>query len=505
MKTTFTFLGKAVVLILYWALATLWTLVVYQDYVIEKDLSSLCLSIGLFSLACALHEMFIAWLYKPELKRIEQKHPKTYNILSDVSVIISCIFWGIFIINAFCVIILPLIGGYALSIISVILHYWEFGLLITLLFIAGIIRKKFKSPIIKVGLKIIYRISLLFSIALIIYIIVDIWFNCEDISFEYGSVLLVLSSVYLFYLLYNDIKKGILTFAKFRYVLFLRAFKDDESISNLYKIPMYFNDIPLMKIGDPHKSESENINEHWLPLSNWKFFLKFYIYRARAIITIVSSTDGLTWEIEQNIKYLNKCVICFTSPNDLIEFKEYLLSINDSKLEVLINSIDEVIKNKQYGNAFVVQGNKIYIGEVWLLVKSVINKDFTGIKLISTTNIISNIKSSKHNYVIKPISNFIFCKFHILNVVNSFEFINNLFFRYLIIFIVFIIAFTLWISIFIFAVMMTLFPLIIWFGHNIDWLGISYEDSSIFVKILISLFFFCWGIGLIRFLLSRET
>ena len=91
MKTTFTILGKAVVLILYWTLATLWTLAVYQNYVIEKDLSSICLSIGLFSLACALHGMFISWLYKLELKRIEQKHPKTYNILSDVSVSISTI------------------------------------------------------------------------------------------------------------------------------------------------------------------------------------------------------------------------------------------------------------------------------------------------------------------------------------------------------------------------------------------------------------------------------
>lgn len=505
MKTIFTFLGKTVVLILYWTLVVLFVWLFYDDYVTEQRWSSICMSVALFSLGCAFNGIFISWLYKPELKRFELKCPRIYGTLYEVLEISSGVFLIIFGIGAFCAIIVPILGCYTLSIISVIRHYWEFGLLITLLFIASVIRKKNKSPMVKVGLKVTYRVSLLFAIILIIYIETDVWVNHENISLQVGGVLLMFFGAYLFYFLYNDVKKGILTFAKFRYVLFLRAFKDDESVSNLYKIPMSFNDIPLMKIGDPHKSESENINEHWLPLSNWKFFLQFYISRARAIITIVSSTDGLTWEMEQNTKYLNKCVICFTSPNDLIEFKEYLLSINASKLEVLINSIDEVIKNKQYGNAFVVQGNKIYIGEVWQLVNSVINKDFTGIKLISTTNIISNIKSLKHNYTIKPIINFLFCNFHILNIVNSFEFINNLFFRYLIIFLACIITLSLWISTFIFAVIMTLFPLIIWFGHNIDWLGANYVDYNIFVKILISLFFVFWGISIIRSLLDKET
>lgn len=500
MKTIFTFLGKAVVLILYWTLVALFVWLFYDEYVTEQRWSSICMSVALFSLGCALHGIFISWLYKPELKRFELKYPRIYGTLYEVLEISSSVFLIIFAIGDFCALIVPILGCYTLSIISVIRHYWEFGLLITLLFIAGVIRKKNKSPMVKVGLKVTYRVSLLFAIILIIYIFVDVWFNHENISLQFGSVLLMFLCGYLFYLLYNDVIKGIFTFAKFRYVLFLRAFKDDESILNLYKVPMFFNNIPLMKIGDPHKSESKNINEHWLPLSNWKFFLKFYISRARAIITIVSSTDGLTWEIKQNIKYLNKCIICFTSPNNLIEFKEYLLSINDSKLEVLINSIDKVIKNKQYGNAFVVQGNKIFIGEVSQLVNSVINKDFTGIKLISTTHISSNINSSKHNYAIKHVSNF-----HILNLVNSFEFINNLFLRYFIKFIALIIAFTLWISLFIFAVIMTLFPLIIWFGHNIDWLGANYVDYNIFVKILISLFFVFWGIRLIRFLLGKDT
>lgn len=507
MKTIFTFLGKAVVLILYWTLVALFVWLFYDEYVTEQRWPSICMSVAFFSLGCALHGIFISWLYKPELKRFELKYPIIYGTLYEVLEIISSVFLIIFGIGAFCALILPIIGGYALSIISVICHYWEFGLLITFLFIAGVIRKKNKSPMVKAGLKVTYRVSLLFAIILIIYIFVDVWFNHENISLQIGSVLLMFFSAYLFYLLYNDIKKGLLTFAKFRYVLFLRAFQDDETLSSLYnEISMSIDDIPIMKIGDPHKSENENINEHWLPLSKWKFFLKFYISRARAIITVLSSTNGVTWEIGQNIKYQNKCVICFTSLNDLIEFKEYLLSINDSKFEVLINSIDEVIKSKQYGNAFVLRENKIYIGEVGQLVHSVITKDFTSIKFISTTNIDYITKSSRHIYTIKqPISNFLFSKFHILNIVNSFEFINNLFFRYLIMFTACIIALTLWISVFILAVIMTVYPFIIWFGHNINWLGVNYEDYNIFVKILMSWFSISWGIGLIRFLFGKDT
>ena len=68
-----------------------------------------------------------------------------------------------------------------------------------------------------------------------------------------------------------------------------------------------------------------------------------------------------------------------------------------------------------------------------------------------------------------------------------------------------IIALTLWISVFILAVIMTVYPFIIWFGRNIYWLGVNYEDYNIFVKILMSWFSISWGIGIIRFLFGKDT
>ena len=68
-----------------------------------------------------------------------------------------------------------------------------------------------------------------------------------------------------------------------------------------------------------------------------------------------------------------------------------------------------------------------------------------------------------------------------------------------------ILGFGLWLCAFFFGLSMIVFTIFIWFAHNYDWSGISYEDYSIFEKILMSLFGISFGIGLIRFLFGKDN
>lgn len=501
-----TVLGKFVVTILYWALILLFVWLFYDEYITEHQFSSLCFCIAFFFFGCSLNHFLITWLYKAELDRIE-KIPK---ILEYIISILTFTFLGIAII-AF---LMGLIGSFVYlciyGIIAIIYQTWELWVLIILSFVLSVVFKILKFPLIKALSKIIYRISLLSVVTLIIYIEIDVWSNLSETdsfmanNLIAGCVILLFLCVFTIYLLYSSMKKGILSFAQFKYVLFLRAFKDDDNIATLYNtISQSINNIPLMKIGDPSKNESKDIHEHWLPLSNWKFFLKFYIVRAKAIVIVASSTEGVIWEVMQNIKYLNKCIIYFASPFDLNELKKRLLGLNDNSLNVLIYSIEKVLKNREYENAFVVQNNKIYIGEVSILIESILQNNFENLKFVDTSYIDSNITIPQHKNTKVAIGDFIFRHFHIYNAINNFESIHNTLFLSFVKCIGILVVITFYSAATLMGIGLILYPLAIWFGHHIDWLGASYEDYSIFEKILMTWLSICFGVGILKQLYSK--
>lgn len=350
MNKFLTLLGKGVVLCLYWALVALFAWAWLWAWLLEYNIESwrtICMCTFVFSIGWGFQCIPIDCLYSIELNDLN-KHKKAYDILKRIYFITLCFFVCVGSITF----IIGITGEPFLLFIQDITHIvgytWGYWLLIIFLFIISFILKAFNLPIIKATSRIIFRISLLSVIALIIYIEIYLFkYNLSSNThplIEFACSLLILLG-FLCYLLYNSMKRGILSFAKLKYILFLRAFKDDDTLLSLYdKISTTVKDIPLIKIGNPNNLESSNNNEHWLPLSNWKFFLKYYISRAKAIVTVVSSTDGLIWEIVENMKYLNKSIIYFSSLEELLEFKKKLLSFDKANLGTMISSIEMVIK-----------------------------------------------------------------------------------------------------------------------------------------------------------------
>lgn len=509
MNKFLTLLGKGVVLCLYWALVALfaWAWAWLWAWQLEYNIESwrtICMCTSVFSIGWGFQCIPIDCLYSVELNDLN-KHKKAYDILKRIYFITLCFFVCVGLITF----IIGFTGEPFLLFIQDITHIvgytWGYWLLIIFLFIISFILKAFNLPIIKATSRIIFRISLLSAIALIIYIEIYEFKNLEESnptpliedSILAGCILLIFLLGFLCFLLYNSMKRGILSFAKLKYILFLRAFKDDDTLLSLYdKISTTVKDIPLIKIGNPNKLESSNNNEHWLPLSNWKFFLKYYISRAKAIVTVVSSTDGLIWEIVENMKYLNKSIIYFSSLEELLEFKKKLLSFDKANLGTMISSVEMVIKNQHKENAFVIQHSKVYMGDVCQLINSVLKNDFENIeniKVINTNCIVLEKTNLQENYSITAIRNFLFRHFHILDFINGLESIHN----QTIIIIFKCLAFGLcalfYIAEFLLGCMSILFPLAIWFDN--DTLGLFDSTSE---KIKITLFSIVVGAGLIK-------
>lgn len=500
MKKILALFGKGLAVILYWTLFAMLVWLFYDEYITGQKWSSICLCIAFGSAGCAFHGVFVNWVYGTELKRFEQVHKKVYDVIVKIVTVISFIFLGIFVLSF----LAGILGDFSYicisGVIMLICRTWKFWLLILFLFVISLILKAFRQPVVRVMSKFMYRLSLLSSIALIVYIEVDTWNLSGMDTFVHdcliaGGVIFIFFCSYLLYLFYNSVEKGILSFARNRYLLFLRAFKDDDDLMPLYnEISSSIDGIPLIKIGDPEKSDNGNINEHHLPLSNWKFFLRYYISRAKAIVTVVSSTDGLIWEVAQNAKYLNKSIIVFNSTKELAEFEVKLFSSKNGHLDAMIYAIEKVISNWHYGNAFIVRGSKIYIGSACNLVNLVIKNDFNGIEQIDMPDIDSVKTRVRRRHAI---NDFLFKHFHILGLVNSIESIHNGIFRTSLVCLLVLIAAIFYVAQLLIGVGLLLWPLFIWFG-------IGYEGLGTSEKVFMSWIALSFGIGIIKNIFSKD-
>lgn len=520
MKTILTHLGKIVIMCAYWALVALFVWLFYDEYITKQTWTSLCISIAFASAGLGLYGPIVYWLYKteltPKLDLFKLNHPKNNDLLETFIIIILAILGAISLIFF----LIGLLGDILYCTIYgtfLIIHQtWEYWVLMILLFLICIILKVSESPFIKSISKITFRISLLSSMVLITYIFVQVnqqFANTTNTLLENsitdGNIFLIIVFIFYCVLLYHSVTRGIFSFARLRYVLFLRAFKDDESVTPIYnKISKSIKNIPLIKIGNPTLVENKNSNEHWLPLRNWKFFLKFYIAKAKVIVAVPSLTDGVMWEITQIIKYLNKCVIVFGSPSELEDFKKTLLSLNKENIDVLIHSIDYVLNNCLKENAFIIQHDRIYLGEVCLLINSIINNDFKHVKTIKTPEIITTSPTTRKNHKISNIEEFLSLHFHILNFINITEYVHNKAFRtlfksvfYIIMAVLYILRFLMGIVLTLVGIVSIIYPLYIWFGDK--WLDMGYENYSITEKIFWTWFFIGFGLGLLKYLFKK--
>ena len=502
MRTMIIHLAKGISILFYWAVVALFVWLFYDDYITEGNPLSIFMCITFFSLGCTLKPFFINWIYKKKLQQFRQKYESIYKKLENAVWIIVGVFGVVTLVS--CLIgvgFIPMIGIFIYGLVKIIIYVWQYWLGILLAFMICLSLKVFKSPIIRIARIFFYRTLLLVTVGLIIYIEISYVgdFLAEDNFVENygvgfaGIALLVLGGVSL-YLFYKSLQKGVLTFAVNKYVLFLRAFKSDDDI--LYnKVAKSIDKMPLMRIGNPNKEESEDTNEHWLPMSNWKFFLKFYIARAEAIVVAISLTEGVIWEVVQNMKHLNKCIIYFSSHNELVEFKEKLMLINNGNLDLIIHAIEKVTKIENHENSFVINNNTILLGDVCGLTNAVLKNDFRDIKQINITKILNAQNNSKHINSLGSIKEFIFRKFHILNFVNSLENIHNSTLRGLLKGVGIILAVMFFIAYFLVALLTTFCPLVAWFDQE-------FKDMPIIIKVLLSYFFFSWGVLMLRDIFS---
>jgi len=499
MKTIITHIAKCISILIYWAIVALFVWLFYDEYLIEGSWLSICLCIAFFSIGCTIKPFFISWIYKNELQNFQQKHTQFYEKLEKIIWVIVCIFGVIAIVFFLTGIgLIPMGISILYGLVKIIIYAWECWLGLLISFVACFVLKALKSPVIRIARKLIYRLSLLLTVGLIAYIeVCYVWHSFAEENFVTtsiaagGIVLLVLGGVSL-YLFYKSVQKGILTFAVNKYVLYLRAFKSDDDI--LYnKVAESIDKMPLMRIGNPNKEESEDTNEHWLPMSNWKFFLKFYIARAKAIVIAISLTEGVIWEVVQNMKHLNKCIIYFSSHNELVEFKEKLILINNGNLDQIIQAIEKVIRIGTHATSFVVHNNTIYLGDICDLTNSVLKNDFNGITQVDISE--NHTFQNKEYHSLDSIKEFIFRRFHILNFVNTLENIHNSTLRGVLKGVAIALGLIFWIAGLLTALLTTFSPLLIWFDQD-------FKDYPIVVKILLSWLFFGLGISMLKELLS---
>ena len=104
-------------------------------------------------------------------------------------------------------------------------------------------------------------------------------------------------------------------YAQDSFYLYLRSFKFDkkeDSLLNLFPTEKK----QIMKIGNPTSRLFSNLwpqksmynDIFFLPSSNWRKHLDFYIYKAFSIISVVDDTPGVVWEMFNHPEYFYKIV-----------------------------------------------------------------------------------------------------------------------------------------------------------------------------------------------------
>lgn len=128
-----------------------------------------------------------------------------------------------------------------------------------------------------------------------------------------------------------------------RFVLFLRCFKYDRELRDakiLSKISTSYSDYryTVMKIGDPNTifSPRFDVDTYYLPTDDWKSELKKLIERSKYVVTALETSDGVLWEVFNNLEYSSK----------------YIYYIYD------FNKIEEILSSsycRKFQNVFVVR------------------------------------------------------------------------------------------------------------------------------------------------------
>lgn len=127
-------------------------------------------------------------------------------------------------------------------------------------------------------------------------------------------------------------------YAEDSYYLYLRSFQfDDKEDSLLKRLPAGGKQI--MKIGNPSSHLFPNIRSQktmyhdvlFLPSSNWKKHLDYYIYKAFSVISVIDDTQGVVWEMFHHSEYYHKIVFYVDSNEKLCKLEAMVAESEEFK------------------------------------------------------------------------------------------------------------------------------------------------------------------------------
>lgn len=113
------------------------------------------------------------------------------------------------------------------------------------------------------------------------------------------------------------------------YILFLRRFIKDGNPQVQECLDALLHNtsgLSIMQIGNPQTLlfSSSSYDTVYLPSTNWKPYLKKYINCARLVFSIIDTSEGVIWEMVENVEHLKKYIYCILDWEQIDEIKRRL-------------------------------------------------------------------------------------------------------------------------------------------------------------------------------------
>lgn len=132
-------------------------------------------------------------------------------------------------------------------------------------------------------------------------------------------------------------------YAEDSYYLYLRSFQYDKKDDSILKT-LPSDGKQMMKIGNPSSRLFPNLRSNstmyhdvmYLPSSNWKKHLDYYIYKAFSVISVVDDTQGVVWEMFHHSEYYHKIVFYVDSSEKLCKLERMVAESEEFKSSPLL-------------------------------------------------------------------------------------------------------------------------------------------------------------------------
>ena len=197
----------------------------------------------------------------------------------------------------------------------------------------------------------------------------DIYIN-SDIDFDSKTFCLNIYArlwdILLFFFLYDIASND----NSDKYVLFLRPFAYDKNLDDyecLQKIRNAVSSHIILRVGNPNSIFSFRIGveTYFLPTIDWKSELQELIEHSRQVIVVLGSSEGVLWEVFNNIEHSHKYIYYIDNTNDLeyILNSQYCYDFKDTFIIRFLSSlssmnVEEVFPDKHC--AFTVYDGAVY-------------------------------------------------------------------------------------------------------------------------------------------------